>query len=109
MQPCHGIEVQFAGGTVPQLQKTCDQRAALLLGVGAHLTIHFSARPALPQTLSDQASGRSDQFADEPFNGPIDGLGLLRAGQTRRRVQQHGRYLWDTKLLATGGPIERRA
>ena len=109
MQPCHGIEVQFAGGTVPQLQKTCDQHAALLLGVGAHLTIHFSARPAFAQTLSEQAGGRSDQFADELFNGPIGGLGLLLAGQTRRRVQQHGGYLWDTKLLATGGPIERRA
>ena len=109
MRPRHSVEVQFAGGTVPQLQKTRDQRAALLLGVGAHLAIHFSARPAFAQTLSEQAGGRSDQFANELLNGQIDGLELLRAGRTRRRVQQHGGYLWDTKLLAIAGPIERRA
>ena len=109
MRPRHSVEVQFAGGTVPQLQKTRDQHAALLVGVGAHLTIHLSVCPAFAQTLSEQAGGRGDQIADELFNGWIDGLGLLRAGRTRRRVQQHGGHLWDTKLLATGGPIERRA
>jgi hypothetical protein len=66
----------------------------LLLGVGAHLAIHPPARPAFAQTLSEQAGGRSDQFANQSFNRRIDGLGLLRAGQTRRRgVQQHGEYL----------------
>jgi len=109
VRPRHGIKVQFAGGTVPQLQKTGDQRAPSLPGIGAHLTIHLSTRPAFAQTLSEQAGGRSDQFADELLNGWIDGLGLLQAGQSRRRVRRHGEYLWDTKLLATGDPVERRA
>src|SRR5262249_51575807 len=56
--------------------------------------IHFSARPALPQTLSEQAGGRGDQIADELFNGWIGGLGLLLAGGTKRRAQQDGWYLW---------------
>src|SRR5262249_58254705 len=51
VQPCHGIEVQFAGGTVPQLQKTCDQRTALLPGAGAHLPIQLSPPPPPPQPL----------------------------------------------------------
>ena len=102
---CHMIEVELAGGVLPQLDEGCHHLAPLLSGLGTHG--HDPTRPpAVTQSLREQAGCNCRELADELFDDGVKlGAGVRQAGARAARRSAWGRSQKGVQGAAGRSPM----